>query len=149
MSTTFHSPNSASEASRESGTNGTVGLQAELTTVRSLEASIAERLAAARDSREVVLTAARAAEAILDEARAKAAQAAQAAQAAIHADALRDAGRLRRVAEERCAAITANAAARREHDVAALLAGVLPAAASPSPARADGPWQVRGQEATW
>lgn len=145
MSTTVHSPSPAPDASRDQTPHPAE--PGDLRAVRSLEASIAERLEAARDSREVVLTATREAETILQTARARAAEAAEEAQAAIHVDALRDAERIRSVADQRCAAIAATAAARRDDDVAALLSGVLPAEAGPSTARATGPQQARGQEA--
>ena len=121
MSTIFRRSDSAPEST---------DLADELSAVRSLETSIAERLQAARGSRDIVDAAGREADEILTRAQVQAADAAERARAEIMAAATLGAERLRTAAEGRCAAIVATSRSRRASDVPVIVDGVLPALAS-------------------
>lgn len=118
MSTIFRRSDSATDSA---------DVADELSAVRRLETSIAERLQAARASRDIVDAAGREADEILTRAQVQAADAAERARAEIMTAATLDAECLRTAAEGRCAAIVAASKSRRASDVPVIVAGVLPA----------------------
>lgn len=94
--------------------------------VRSLEDSIAARLAAADQARDEVALAQVQADHLIAEAEAQAAEVARQRAAAILSAARAEAARLTQAGIRRAADLTAIAARRRNQDVAAVVAAVLP-----------------------
>jgi hypothetical protein len=98
--------------------------------VRELENSIAARLAAADQARDEMALAKMQADHLIAEAEAQAAAVARLRAAAILSVARAEAARLVETGSRRAAGLAATAAGRRDRDVAAVVAAVLPPAGS-------------------
>lgn len=94
--------------------------------VRDLETSIAARLAASNETREEVVRAQQRAAQLITEAESAAAVAAQQRAAGIVSAAREEASRLTEVGRRAAADLSAAAAQRRDADVDAIVAAVLP-----------------------
>ena len=122
MNLSFRRPDPASDAA-----SGPADLAGEMSAVRRLETSIAQRLQAARDSRDIVDHAGLEADEILARARAQATDAAERIHFKITAEAEAHAERVGTAAEAHCDAIVATSKSRRTSDVTVVVDGALPA----------------------
>jgi hypothetical protein len=125
--------------SRAHDAAGTVNHATPHEMVRELETSIAARLAAADQARDEMALAQVQADHLIAEAEAQAAEVARQRAAVILSAARAEAARLTQAGIRRAADLTAVAARRRDQDVAAVVASVLPQQARSSREEASRP----------